>query len=275
MNMIGGKTSLGYTIIEVMVVLSVSGVMFLIAANFVNGKQERTAFTEGVNETASRVQDVIEQVTDGQYSDILQTCSFFGGITNVAPVGGVHNQGTSTRCVFLGKLISFTYPSTHGYQILSLAGGRVDAPADGTPVSLSSVGPAVIPSLTTTQPTQQQLDVIRMSITDTSGVVHNSGPISPPGPPAAGTYNIGFVEGLGSVNGAGSFQSGAQTVSLVYSSLSPTPLHAATSSVGLNTAQSAWLCLDDGKQQAKLSLGTNNNQLSIDVRRYAPGVPCS
>jgi prepilin-type N-terminal cleavage/methylation domain-containing protein len=271
----GGKTPLGYTIIEVMVVLAVSGVMFLIAANFVNGKQERTAFTEGINETASRIQDVIEQVTDGQYSDILQTCSFTGGITNILPAGGSHNQGTSTQCVFLGKLISFTYPSTHGYEVFSLAGGRVDAPIDGSPINLTSVDPAIVPSLTTTQATQQQLDVVKVTIVDSvTGTTHTSGPITPSATPGAGTYNIGFVEGLGTVNGTGSFQSGAQTISMVYSSLSPTPLSGATNGIGLSVAKSATICLTDGKQSANLILGTNNNQLNTDIQRLSPGVGC-
>ena len=66
----GGKRPLGYTIIEVMIVLAVSGVMFIIAASFISGKQESTAFTEGANEFASQLQQTIAEVADGQYSDV-------------------------------------------------------------------------------------------------------------------------------------------------------------------------------------------------------------
>lgn len=53
----GGKSPLGYTVVEVMIVLAVSGIMFLVAANFINGKQQKTSFANGVNEMASRIQD--------------------------------------------------------------------------------------------------------------------------------------------------------------------------------------------------------------------------
>ena len=59
--MLGGrnrhsKQPFGYTIVEVMIVLAVSSAMFLIAANFINGKQERTAFSQGSNEMVSQLQ---------------------------------------------------------------------------------------------------------------------------------------------------------------------------------------------------------------------------
>ena len=74
--MLGGKNKqpLGYTIIEVMIVLAVSGLMFIIAATFINGKQQRATFTAGVNEMASELQNVIEQVNDGSYADVPLNC---------------------------------------------------------------------------------------------------------------------------------------------------------------------------------------------------------
>jgi len=264
----GKKTPLGYTIIEVMIVLAVSGVMFLIAANFINGKQEKTAFTQGVNEMASRIQDVIEQVTDGQYSDVLLQCSWNGPgtPTTVSPVvSATPTQGTNSNCVFLGKLVSFTDPTPDQYQVVSLAAGRADATNGVTP-SLANVDPAVITSLTTTATTNQSLNVTGMSVTDSSGAKHINT-----------YYNIGFVEGLGTGDGVDSFQSGSQTVSLVYSSLSPAGINGATTTtnVGLNTAQAAVICLSDGTQSAQINLGTNNNQLNINVQRLSPGAACT
>lgn len=263
----GKKTPRGYTIVEVMIVLAVSGVMFFIAANFINGKQEKTAFTQGANTMASSIQDVIEQITDGQYSDVLLQCSWSGPgtPTNVsAAVGVTPTQGTNSQCVFLGKIISFNDLTPDQYQVISLAAGRTDAVSGVTP-TLADVDPSVITSLTDTQPTQQLLKVTDMTITDSSGAIHTNT-----------YYNIGFVQGLGTGDGVGSFKSGAQTLSMVYSSLSPSGLHNASSAtpVGLSLAQSATICLSDDTQTAKIVLGTNNNQLSVDLQRLNPGTPC-
>ncbi|HZL07889.1 MAG TPA: prepilin-type N-terminal cleavage/methylation domain-containing protein [Candidatus Dormibacteraeota bacterium] len=263
----GKKTPLGYTIIEVMIVLAVSGVIFLIAINFINGKQERTSFTEGLNDTASRIQNVIEQVTDGQYSDILLQCSWNGPgtPTMVSPVVSPSpTQGTNSNCVFLGKLISFTYPAVNQYQVVSMAAGRSDA-ANGLSPTLANVDPAIISSLTATQTIQQALNLTGMSVTDTTGAKHTNT-----------YYNIGFVQGLGAGDGVGTFKSGAQTISMVYSSLSPVSINNATTTtlVGLTQAEASVICLSDGTQSAQIILGTNNNQLSVNVHRLSPGVPC-
>jgi prepilin-type N-terminal cleavage/methylation domain-containing protein len=270
MNTKGGKTPLGYTIVEVLVVMAVSGAMFLIAANFISGKQEKTAFTQSVNEMASRIQDTITKVSAGQYSDIPLNCSWDGTTTTILP--GSAPQGTNPSCVFLGKLISFAYPTTHNYQELSLAGGRADA-LNGTP-TLSEVDPAIIGSLTTTQATTQQVDITDMTYTDTTGAVHALPATSPPATPSSGYYNVGFVQGLGTANGSGSFLSGAQSIALVYSTLDPTALSTPSNNLMLQTARSVSICMGDGTQSANLVIGTNNNQLSVDVQRFAPGVPC-
>src|SRR5665213_1330579 len=266
----GGKTPLGYTIVEVMIVLAVSGAMFLVAANFISGKQERTAFTQGVNEMASRIQDVIEQVSDGQYSDIQLNCAFSGGSTTFP--SGSNTQGTNTNCVFLGKLVSLAYPTTHDYQIVSMAGGRVTAPTTATVVSLSNVDPAAIASLTTApQNIPQQLDVKGMKFVTTTGLSISEPTTAPPTSPALGSYNLGVVQGLGSGDGSGSFRSGAQTLSLVYSSLTPAGLNTAASSssnsLGLATIQSATFCVTDGTQQARIVVGTKDAVLSVSVQR--------
>jgi prepilin-type N-terminal cleavage/methylation domain-containing protein len=266
----GGKTPLGYTIVEVMIVMAVSGVMFLIAANFINGKQEKTAFTQGVNEMASRIQDVVTQVTSGQYSDIPLKCTWSGSSTIILP--GAATQGTRSDCVFLGKLISFAYPTTHSYQVFSLAGGRADA-TNGTP-TLAMVDPAIIGSLTITQATTQQIDVTDMTYTDSAGATHTLPATSPPSAATSGYYNVGFIQGLGTSNGAGSFQSGAQSISMVYSTIDPTTLSSSTNTLMLQTARSVTICMGDGTQLARLVIGTNNNQLSVDVQRLNPGVPC-
>lgn len=269
----GGKRPLGYTIIEVMIVLAVSGVMFLIAASFIGGKQERTSFTAGVSEMASRIQDTIQQVTSGQYSDVGLNCVFTGSNTSVS--SGINAQGTNSSCIFLGKIIHFSEHNSaggsHNYETFSLA-GRLVNPTVSTPVTLASTYPSAIdPSLTTQQIIPQQLDVSAMKITPLVG----SPPV--PGPPVT-NYSLGFIQNLGASTGAGSFQSGGQTIVMVYGRLLATPgisESAAANSLSnsVDYAQQAQICVTDHTQTAELIIGTNNNQLSVDVNRN-PGLAC-
>lgn len=136
----GGKSPLkqkaqqkGYTIVEVMIVLAVSGVMFVVAATFINGRQARTSFTSGVNEMTSRIQATIDQSTDGRFTDIKLKCDVTGGAVDAYIASAADNskgQGTNAPCVFMGKALklrSGTYAndtSKYKYEVLILAGKR-------------------------------------------------------------------------------------------------------------------------------------------------------
>src|ERR1700722_14172147 len=145
----GGKNRqpLGYTILEVMIVLAISGAMFLIAISFISGKQEHTAFTDGVNNMVSQLQDAIQQVTNGEYSDIPLTCTAGSGSPPSFDASGNPSQGTTTSCVFVGKFFHF-WPNNPGasgaaaYEVFTLAGNRLD---NGNPaVTLSEVAPVPV-----------------------------------------------------------------------------------------------------------------------------------
>lgn len=259
----GGNSPLGYTIIEVMIVLAVSGTMFLIAANFISGKQGRTSFTAGVNETASRIQDVIEQVNDGHYTDKGLTCT--AGTPPTFAVSATPQQGANEQCVFLGKLMHFEQGTTpNDYEVFSLAGNRLSAGAPAVTLAAADPTPVVGGGidLTTHQTIAQNLDVGKLTIYT---------PASVPG------YEFGFIQGLGAASTTGiagaPLDSGAQHLSLVYApgivsantnAGEPTIVTAITGNLAF--ADSAKLCLTDGTRYAEITVGTNNNQLGVRVK---------
>lgn len=274
--MLGGKNSKnkhprGYTIIEVMIVLAVSGVMFLIAANFINGKQAKTAFTEGVNDTVSRLQDTIEQVTDGQYSDIPLNCQFNPNTqltsfpTYVTPAG----QGQNSQCVFLGKLWYFNLvsdPKTSKYKVLSVAGGRVDT--NGAVITdPAAAAPAVVPDLSTDQVVNQSLDITNIYYyADDRHYVETSPSIQA----------FGFLQSQGSADTNGNLASGAQTMGLYYVdgvfNLSSHNIDTASGAGGkLQATKGIALCVSDGQRYALITVGVagdgsaTGNPLSVDA----------
>jgi type II secretory pathway pseudopilin PulG len=244
------KSSLGYTIIEVLIVLAVSGLMFIVAVNFINGKQGKAAFTQGTNEMASQIQGVIEQVTDGQFSDIPLNCQLNGAGIKVDP--GAQSQGTNPGCVFLGKILRFHSTGDSTYAVVSLAGKRITKDGAGNSVqpSLSNVAPTVVASLTRVQNIPQRLTIKSITVNDASTGTSTT------------AYNFGFAEGLGTVANA-SFQSGAQSVAMIYS---PT---GATTGSDLAYASSAFICMTDETRYAKILIGNsvdNASQLSVRVK---------
>jgi prepilin-type N-terminal cleavage/methylation domain-containing protein len=318
--MLGGKKlkpPLGYTIIEVMIVLAVSGVMFLIAATFINGKQERASFQTGVNEMASQIQDTINQVTDGQYSDIPLNCQGLtaGGVGAAANAGqqvtfpsiallGNPEQGGNSGCVFAGKIFHFSLnndPSS--YEIFSMAASRQCLTSDGVlepltfycdsavtggysanyPLEGSGIVPIAQPftnadnDLTSQATVPQDLSVVGMSVTDTSGSPSYE-PIS-----SHSAFTIGFVQGFGaSQAGNGNYQSGAQTVNMIEDSI-PTNLSESSAAghvlpSNLVLAENACIGLSDGQQYAEIDLGsTGSNQLAPTVKFLGTTdtTPCS
>ncbi len=264
----GGSRPLGYTILEVMIVLAISGVMFLIAATFINGKQQRAAFTQGVNELASRFQGVIEEVTDGQYSDIPFSCSYVSGTTLTISGGAGVTQGSNQACVFLGKFLHFGVGGDlNAYEVFSLAGARVD-PNTGTPVvSLANAKLTPISGggvdLTRNETIPQGLQFAGEKVAGTGG--------------GSGFYGFGFMQGLGALDPVtNAYQSGSQDIALYFSPTLNTPQTepAAITNIeaGISLAQSVNICVadrplpDPNAKLATIVIGTNNNRLNADVQ---------
>lgn len=268
-HMKGGRSPrelpLGYTVLEVMIVLAVSGVMFLIAANFINGKQQSASFTNGVNELASRIQDVIEQVSDGQYSDVPFDCQPQGaGLLVTGSTAPGKSQGSNPDCVFIGKFMHFSPGGTSSrYEVFSLAALR----------SSTSLGPDVTPvrgagvDLTDQQLVPQNLQVVNTGANRGVRVTGHPGRY----------YGFGFTQSQGSATAAGgTYASGAQTVGLVYSpaltSRVATENQAATSITGsVAAADGVSFFVTDGDRCAQISIGgggaaTSSSQLDVNVQ---------
>lgn len=250
----GGKNRqpLGYTIVELMIVLAVTSFMFVIAATFINGKQAKTSFIEGTHEMASNLQGIIEQVTDGKYSDIPLYCHYTGG-------GGPLNiDGTApgtAGCTLLGKFVHFQVLGTATattYEVFSLAGARQVSGGPPTSFGVDTVTAITNPELTAQATVPQNLEVKRVTVNGGTAV-----------------YGIGFVQSLGNAS-SGTYVSGGQTVALVYApslNSGDTAESAAAATLGnIQTANSATICLTDGTRYAEIDLGSSKgNPLSAQL----------
>ena len=260
------KQPLGYTIIEVMIVLAISGVMFAIAAIFISGKQARTAFSTGSNELNAQLQAIITQVNDGQYSDVNFKCSadpITGAITITLP-SPTDQQGSRYQCVFLGKMLQFNYANDQTqYAVFSMAGQRGTATVGSKasfnysiPIITNDSSPHAI-DLTDYKQVPQQLKVSSVK------VYNNIGTLLP-------STAIGFAQSEGQVGGSGGYLNGAQTTTLVYAyDPSNVPFSPDTNVVLTPVTGSAKICVTDGTRYALITLGdnvNNANQLSASLQ---------
>lgn len=133
----------GYTIVEVMIFLAVSGGLLVAATSIIGGKQERVRFTQSIDRFSQNVQDVLNDVSTGYYptqGNFSCTNPGAGGVVvfdnNVA-----NSQGTNKDCVFLGKIIQLgTAPDKTAYNVFTMAGIRTATDLSNSGARLLAAG---------------------------------------------------------------------------------------------------------------------------------------
>jgi len=257
----GGRTTLGFTIVETLIVLAVTGILFASVATMISGRQDKTQFSQATNEISTQISQVIGEVSQGYYPNIGSTsCSASGGTLNFG-TGGV--QGQNRGCIFLGKVIQFGVAGTDPEQFItySLAGCQhKDCGAAGTPEAstLSEARPVVIPSSSETSILQYGLSVKWMKYDG-----HE-------------TRGVGFLQSLGSYSGCTGLCSGSSQAALFGIHAGDTgDISAADMLAKLNMGHGAnivpasqvQVCFLSGttSQSALVTIGGSGRQLSVTL----------
>lgn len=131
--------SSGYTIVEAMIFLAVSGLLLVSVIALISGEQAKTEFTASIRDFESRMQDVLNDIATGSYPGSTAGCSL--AADGSPQLSGSANQGTNQACTFVGKAIQFSpEPGQEGQYKLSTVVGRriIDVPG-GAPKEVSSI----------------------------------------------------------------------------------------------------------------------------------------
>lgn len=139
--MISGKKPHGYTILEVMIVLLITGVLLTTVGGTLRGRQQQSQFTAGVREFEAELNTKINEVASGQYpGNAGWTCS--AGATGVSWTPSPSEQGTNIGCTFLGKVF---HPYTNGtYDIYNIAALRQNPIGDKEVKNLTEAKPSIV-----------------------------------------------------------------------------------------------------------------------------------
>lgn len=98
------RTRGGFTIIEVLVVLAISMVLFFAAIRLFAGRQGTTQFAQAMRDVASQIQSIVNDVGVSTFPDLAgMDCELNAG--RPALVSGSNDPGTSQECIFLGKAV--------------------------------------------------------------------------------------------------------------------------------------------------------------------------
>lgn len=185
----GGLTTAGFTVVETMIVLAVTGILFVSIMLLINGRAGKAQFADAVNTLQLSLQQTIGQVQSGYYPNSGFTCtSAPGGVPQINPPAAPGNstQGTNKGCIFVGKVVQFALDNTGSHDttspdiaIYSLAGtqklstgGDVTTLAEARPIAIapSTTRPGT-PSATEAQELRYGLAVQSMRYVDSGSTV--------------------------------------------------------------------------------------------------------
>lgn len=217
----------GFTVVETMIVLAVTGALFLVAMVAVSGRQNETEFQQAINDIQDTLQSTIASVTSGDYSS---QGNFSCSDPNPSAPGDKPllsstpaQEGVSSGCILLGKAVQFapklTPADSQAYFTYLVAGLRNNNGSMTTAypmVVAPTTSQSNIPDASVKADLEYGLSVVSMKYVSSS----------------AGTVPIGavaFVNGLGTYSAQG-YASGSQQFYLVPiqgTSLNQTPPAAA------------------------------------------------
>jgi hypothetical protein len=110
-----GNKLFGYTIVEAMIFLAVSGGLLVASGTIISGRQEKTRFTQAVDDVGQNLQDIFNDTSTGYYptANNIRCLAPLPPPAPQVPVisSGAISQGTNSGCTFMGKLIEFPLSS--------------------------------------------------------------------------------------------------------------------------------------------------------------------
>lgn len=140
----------GFTIVESLIVLGVTGVLFVSLVGMVSGQQSKARFKSAMNDITSHIQMQINEVSTGYYpnaGNFSCTVQTIGGVRRPAISSGVNTQGTNPACTFIGRVVMYAIPGTDPEQVKvqTLIGLR-KTEKFRTPATLAEASPRVLAS---------------------------------------------------------------------------------------------------------------------------------
>ncbi len=111
----------GFTIVEVLIVLAISGVIMAATIPFISGKQSSTQYTVGINQLQAQISSIINNISTGNIPVAgSYVCTESSSTINITSSAG-SNTGA---CQFIGEAIYF---QKNSMKVIPIIGLRVNS----------------------------------------------------------------------------------------------------------------------------------------------------
>ena len=255
-----------FTVIEVMITLAVTGLLFASAALLINGRQSQTQFNQSIRNIQTQIQQIINEVAIGYYPNLNNFNCTAGASGPAITAGSGAEQGANTGCIFVGKALQFKVAGMdpEEFAAYTIAGLQKGGAGGQESTSLSDARPLVVDLATDTRRLEGGLTTHRMWFTD--GLT---------------TQDIGavaFTTTLAAYDAAGNITSGSQQVNVA--PIATTAINqsqsAVTSAINsrlrlvtqvLNPSGGVFLCFASAgtDQSGLITIGSKGRQLSVNL----------
>ena len=289
----GGKQPHGYTIVEVLIFLAVSSLMFIIAVGAVSGKQAVVEFKQGMNDINTQIRSTVNDVANGEFpSQGDFGCQAPDSNSPPAVQGPATAQGTNGGvggCIFMGKVIQFGVGSATSadYNVYTVVGRQISFTTKDPVTTFQDAMPVAFDNLTAAHKLEDGLTVKKMMTCTTNCDTA----------PQSSMQNIGAVGFFGSLANADATQvdtleSGSQSVitaSIKNSTLGQgetggsgmvATIAAGAHDIGLPATNfiirggsEIIVCFENGTQIGSVVIGGNNGQQFTTRVSTGGGVP--
>jgi len=274
----------GFTVIEVLIVLAITGALFVSAAVAISGRQNQTAFDQAIRQVQSQVQQTVNEVAAGYFPNKASFQCTAGGSGPLLSAGSA-GQGTNSGCIFLGKAMQFKVAGTTPEQFTIYTVAGLQKTAAGSEVAtLSEARPMLVApgTMHPTYPDNSLSDSLQNGLT-TARMWYDNG---------SGAVEIGaiaFVNSLAQYS-SGSIVSGSGQVDVVAATGTAIGANRATTIDQLNSDGSnriatgvlnpsggVFICFQSGgtKQYGIIKIGGDSRELSVTLRMKNDGGTCT
>jgi len=137
------KRAGGFTIIEVLIALAITGVLLAAAVAVLTGQTTSTAFQQSLHDIQSKLSAAIQNVNNGLLPNETQyTCTVSSSSSRAQLSPGTGAYGTNQGCIYLGVAaqVIVDSPNINFYTIL---GNQYTTDSDGNKVATSNLAGAM------------------------------------------------------------------------------------------------------------------------------------
>lgn len=108
--MISGQESRGFTIIETLIVIAVSGALIVSAFGLIAGSQNKTEFTQAINAFNQQLTDISNNVESGYYAKSGKLTCTVDVLTHTVVIDTSIDKplGSNTQCVYAGRAVQLS-----------------------------------------------------------------------------------------------------------------------------------------------------------------------